>query len=180
INGSISDQQHRLSLEKMISDYERDYKKSLSIDEKMLTLEKQKENGGDLSRVFGNLSLSCFQLKMFTKQTVYAEKTIEIANQMLEEARLDELLYITRKIRALALSGKKDEARELLRVNRYHRLCECCPYHSCKDMEVFEMEIEIISGNYQKAYEMASFGKKRWPDEEAFLIMENALKKKVK
>ena len=62
---------------------------------------------------------------------------------------------------------------------RSHPLCEDCPYHSCKDMDLFEAEMAEIFHNDKLALELAVKGHENWPDEEEFIIGLNILKKKV-
>ena len=114
------------------------------------------------------------------KQKEYAEKALKVIEERLAECRTNELLYLTRKVRMLALTDRIPEAYMLVEQLKNHRICEGCPYKACKDLDIFEVELEEIFGNYSRAHELAVKGNEKWPDEEDFIIYMNILKKKVR
>lgn len=154
------------------------FSREVKLLENWLKEEEQKENG-DLSRIYGTLSYAYFHLGDHDKQLYYANIALEVLDEKLNEYGLSQLLYLTRKARALALADRKEEALELVERCRKHPLCEDCPYRSCKDMDLYEAEMEEIFGNEAKALELMEKGNEKWPDEEEFVIAKNFMKKKV-
>ena len=84
-------------------------------------------------------------------------------------------LYETKKARNLALTGRMEEAKFILEKARTLPLCENCKYPSCKDADIFEVEIAIMEGKFKTALEMCEKFSKMWPDETDFIILKNYL-----
>ncbi len=173
------DKKRSLVLDHLFAKADEKFAKEIRALEEWLKLEKEGTDG-DVSLVLGLLALAYYHYGDTAKQTEYAELTLEEVNKKLSEARLNHLLYKTRKVRALILAGRKREAFELAEECRTHDLCDHCPYHRCKDLDIIEMELNEISGNMSKALESALAGREDWPDEEEFVIGVNMYKKKVK
>ena len=134
----------------------------------------------DLSQVAAHLSYCYFHQGDQARQKEYAELALEEVDKQLQEYSLNKTLFMTRKVRILALLGRFKEAEELAEKVRKSPLCEQCPYNSCKDLFAFEMEMADIKGDKDKTLQMAIEGNKRWPDEEDFVVMKNYLEKKGK
>ena len=132
----------------------------------------------DLSQVTGHLSYCAFHQKDEEKQHRYAQMSLKKLDEQLEEYSLYKTLYLTRKVRVLALLGRRKEAEELAEKIRKLPLCSHCPYHSCKDLDAFEMEMAEIFGDEEKALALAEEGNRKWPDEEDFAVTISRLKKK--
>ncbi|MBE6116102.1 MAG: tetratricopeptide repeat protein [Erysipelotrichaceae bacterium] len=175
---SVMDKERALELEHLIDKNNEDYRREVKALEKILGMQEQ-EKDSDLSRVYGNLAYAYFHLNNPERQKYYADKALQVIDEFLSQSRLDLLLYKTRKIRALALAGRCEEAADLLEQCRNHSLCEHCNYCACKDLTDVEMELYEITGNKGKAYLTALSGRKEYPDEEDFVIMANILAKKV-
>ena len=175
---NVMNNERALELEHLINQSSEDYKREIKALDKILGIQEQDKNS-DISKVYVNLSYAYFHLNDTERQQYYAEKALEVINERLSESRMDLLLFKTRKIKALVLTGKCEEAVELLEQCRTHSLCDYCNYGTCKDLASFEVELEEIMGNYGKAYLLALSGRKKYPDEESFVIMANILKKKV-
>ena len=121
-----------------------------------------------------------FRLHDLDMAKEYANTALVEVDRKLSEYETDKLLFMARKIRLLAILGRKEEALELAEACKDHPFCTSCPEQSCKDADIFRMEAEEIFGNYQKAYEIACACQSLYPDEEDFLIAEHNLKRKVK
>ena len=109
---------------------------------------------------------------------MYAQRTLEEIEKQLEIYRLNPTLYQSRKARALALLGKRKEAEDFAEKVRKMPLCDHCPYHYCKDLSVFEMEMAEVFGDMEKMYELAKEGNVKCPDEEDFVVALSRLKRK--
>lgn len=154
------------------------YSREVKILQNRIEEELKKENN-DISRAYGALAYAYFHLGNYEERLRYANLALDELDKKLDEYSLSQLLYLTRKARALALADRKLEALELMDECRKYPLCEDCPYHSCKDMDLYEVHMEEVFGNDAKAMELAEKGHESWPDEEEFIIAANILKKKV-
>ena len=125
---------------------------------------------GDISMATGNLAMCAFRMNDPEKQKTYAQRTLDEVDRKLEEYMLNATLYEVRKVRALALLGRRKEAEELAEKIRKMPLCDHCSYSGCKDLSVFEMEMAEIFGDKEKMCELARKGNAKWPDEEDFVI----------
>ena len=176
---ALLDEYDAMEADRMLAAEDRRYRGEAIVLQKWLKKEEQKQNG-DYSRVAGNLAFAYFHLGNKEKQAEYAEKALKVIEERLAETRTDELLYLTRKVRMLALLDRGAEASLLMMGLKDHRLCENCPYGSCKDLDIFMMDLEEITGFNERAYKRAVEGHEKWPDEEDFVIGMNILKKKVR
>ncbi len=172
----ILEPMRRYEIDRELAQYDGDLKK----EERSLLMAMQaeeKRKDPDLSRYHLNLASLYFRKGEKDKQEEYAQKALEDLNARLEENRLNRLLYEARKVRALALIGKGREAYELLKELHAHPLCDNCPYGRCKDLDLFEVELEEVIGNPEKALRLAEKYSAMYPDEEEFVIMRHHLKK---
>lgn len=168
-----------LELDHLINAGSLDFNREIRILEKWLA-EEEKGKREDITKITGNLAYAYFHRGNREKQILYAERTLRELEPLIMEYGTNELLYQTRKARALALAGKIREAFELIEELKYCRLCESCPYAGCKDLDAFEMEVREIAGDMGLAYQLSMAGRNKWPDEETFVIMSNILKKKAR
>ena len=175
-SGGIDDRRC-LTLMHLLALEEEDYKKEEEYLLKLLKLEEGKQYG-DISLVTGNLALNAFHQNDTEKQHMYAQRTLEEIEKQLEIYRLNPTLYQSRKARALALLGKRKEAEDFAEKVRKMPLCDHCPYHYCKDLSVFEMEMAEVFGDMEKMYELAKEGNVKCPDEEDFVVALSRLKRK--
>ena len=175
-SGGIDD--HRcLTIMHLLALEEEDYGQEKKYLLKLLKLEEEKQYG-DVSIVTGNLALNAFHQGDTQKQHMYAKRTLEEIDKALQVYRLNPTLYQSRKVRALALLGKRKEAEELAEKVRKMPLCDHCLYSSCKDLFVFEMEMAEIFGEEGKMHELAKQGSAKWPDEEDFVVALSRLDRK--
>ena len=168
-----------LEVDHIISECFGDYKKQLKQLHIWLKYRMERD-GFDISRIQGALAMCYYRLGDYENARVYAAAAMKEVDGKLAEFETDKLLFMARKIRLLAILGKKEEAEQAIEECRHLPFCQSCPEHTCKDADIFRMEAEEIFGNYEKAYEIACEGQKLYPDEEDFLIAERNLKKKVK
>ncbi|MCR4856032.1 MAG: hypothetical protein K5908_07660 [Erysipelotrichaceae bacterium] len=167
-----------LEVDQILYECFEDYDKQLSAIIKWL--EYRKENGAfDLSRIQGTLSLCYFRLGDMKKAKKYALAALEEIDEHLNSFDPDKLLFMARKIRILAILGKKEEMEELIRECQKTPHCQFCPERHCKDVDFFTMGACEILGDYQKAYEIACAAADRYPDEEDFIIAKHTLQKAV-
>ena len=168
-----------LEVDHIIAECFGDYKQQLKHLLKWLQYRLDRD-GFDISRIEGAVAMCCFRLGDFEQARVHAENALQEVDRKLAEFETDKLLFMARRIRLLALLGRKEETEEAIEACRKLPFCQSCPEHTCKDMDIFRMEAEEIFGNYEKAYEIALECQSLYPDEEDFLIAERNLKKKVK
>ena len=110
----------------------------------------------------------------------YALEALKDVDEKMNCFETNRLLFMSRKIRIMALIGKREETEQLIEECRSMPFCEICPEHHCKDVDIFAMEAYEIFGDYEKAFEIALEGRKLYPDEEDFIIAEKNLAEKVK
>jgi tetratricopeptide (TPR) repeat protein len=172
------DADRALEIDQILSEYYGDFQKQYKELQKWLEYRK-KNDGFDICRILGAVAMNCFRLGDQESAEYYANKALEEIDEKLKEFETDKLLFMARKLRLLAILGKKEEERELLKECGKMPLCQSCPERTCKDVDIFKMEAEEVFGNYNEAYIMALEGQKQYPDEEDFLIAERLLKKKA-
>ncbi len=168
-----------LEADHIISNCFGDYKKQRRQLEKWLQYRRERD-GFDVSRILGALAMCCFRLGDLESARRYAGEALQETDSRLAEFETDRLLFMARRIRLLALLGRRREAEEASEACRRLPFCQNCPEHTCKDADIFRMEAEEIFGNYEKALEIARRCRDIYRDEEDFLIAERNLKKKVK
>ncbi|MBQ3460376.1 MAG: tetratricopeptide repeat protein [Solobacterium sp.] len=168
-----------LEVDHILSEYYGDYKKQLKELLKWEQFRKERD-GFDMSRIQGAIAMCYFRLHDLEMAQEYARTALVEIDRKLSEFEPDKLLFMARKIRLLAILGRKEEALALADACKNHPFCMSCPEQTCKDTDIFRMEAEEIFGNYQKAYEIACECQSMYPDEEDFLIAEHNLKRKVK
>ena len=154
-----------------------DFEKEEEYLNKWLKPEDENQNV-DLSQVAGHLAYCAFHQKDEEKQHKYAQMALDELEKQLKEYSLYTTLYLTRKVRVLALLGRRKEAEELAEKIRKMPLCDHCQYCGCKDLDVFETEMAEIFGEEEKALALAEEGNRKWPDEEDFIVTISRLKKK--
>ncbi len=158
-----------LTIMHLLALQEEDYEKEEKYLLKLLDFEEGRQYG-DISMATGNLAMCAFRMNDPEKQKTYAQRTLDEIDGKLEEYMLNATLYEVRKVRALALLGRRKEAEELAEKIRKMPLCDHCSYSGCKDLSVFEMEMAEIFGDKEKMCELAREGNAKWPDEEDFVI----------
>ncbi len=173
------DQDRLLELNQIFSQAKEDYKAQVRNTEKWLK-HRRENSGNDLSRLEGTLSQAYWNAGDKENARLHALEALKEIDQKLTEFEPERLLFLARKIRILALLGKKEEMNQLIEECRRTPLCDFCPEHRCKDVDIFTMEAYEILGEDQKAYELAREGHEGYPDEEDFIMALNRLKKKVK
>lgn len=109
-----------------------------------------------------------------------ARKVITFLDSESEKYSVCRMLYLVKRLSVLVVLGREQEAREELIRLRTHPLCEQCGYHSCKDLDIYEIEMELICGNCEKALKLAEKYFVQWPDEIDFLDLKNIAKEKIK
>ncbi len=168
-----------LELNQVFSQAKGDYKAQVRNTEKWLK-HRRENDGNDLSRLEGTLSQAYWDAGDKENARLHALEALKEIDEKLKEFEPERLLFLARKIRILALLGKTEEMEQLIEECRRTPLCDFCPEHRCKDVDIFTMEACEILGDDQKAYELACEGHDSYPDEEDFIIAMNNLKKKVK
>ncbi|MBQ6478736.1 MAG: tetratricopeptide repeat protein [Erysipelotrichaceae bacterium] len=168
-----------LEVDQIISEYFGEYEKQRKEIQKWLDY-RISENSYDLSRVQGTLSQCCFRLGDMENARYYALEALKDVDEKLGCFETNKLLFMARKIRILAMLGKREEAEKLMEECKKMPFCETCPEHRCKDVDIFTMEAYEIFGDYRKAYEIARRCRELYPDEEDFMIAERNLAEKVK
>ena len=167
-SGGIEDRRC-LTIMHLLALQEEDYEKEEKYLLKLLDFEEGKQYG-DISMATGNLAMCAFRKNDPEKQKTYAQRTLDEVDRKLEEYMLNATLYEVRKVRTLALLGRRKEAEELAEKIRKMPLCDHCSYSGCKDLFVFEVEMAEIFGDKEKMCELAREGNAKWPDEEDFVI----------
>lgn len=163
----------------ILSRYYENYKKEYNELKDWLEY-REKNDVFDISRIKGALAMCCFRMNDMEQAQRYASEAIEDIDQKLALFEPDRLLFMARKIRLLAILGKEEEARELVRECGKTPMCQFCPEHRCKDVDLFRMEMEEVFGNDETVYEMADKGHEMYPGEEEFIIEKHMMKKKVR
>lgn len=108
----------------------------------------------------------------------YAQKALRVIDSMLESRLLNETLYRGRRCIVLAILGRMEEARAELEKMRSLPLCASCDYCRCKDSDIFEANLEELSGNYEKAFALYMAGIETWPDDTDFICGERRMRRK--
>ena len=168
-----------LEVDQIISEYFGEYEKQRKQIRKWLD-QRESDGSYDLSRPQGTMSQCCFRLGDLEAARSYALEALKDVNEKLASFETNKLLFMARKIRILAILGKREEAEKLMEECKTAPFCETCPEHHCKDADIFTMEAYEIFGDYRKAYEIAQRCRELYPDEEDFIIAERNLAKKVK
>ncbi len=167
-----------LEIDQIISEYFGEYEKQCKQIHQWLDYRTSRD-AYDLSRVQGTLSQCYFRLGDLENARFYALEALKDIDEKLNCFETNKLLFMARKIRILAILGKREEAEKLIEDCKKMPLCEACPEHHCKDTGIFAMEAYEIFGEYQKAYEIARACRDISPDEEDFIIALHHLAKKV-
>ncbi|MBR5049613.1 MAG: tetratricopeptide repeat protein [Erysipelotrichaceae bacterium] len=173
------DADRSLELQQIFAEARGDYKAQVRHTEKWIKYRRE-HDGSDFSRLEGTLSQAYWQLGDQENARLHALEALKEIDEKLAEHEPERLLFMARKIRILALLGRKEEMEKLIEECRKTPFCQFCPEHRCKDVDIFAMEACEILGEPQKAYELACQGKLDHPDEEDFIIAANRLEKKVK
>lgn len=109
-----------------------------------------------------------------------AEKLLSLLNQVIPAEPEYESLHRAEKVAALAVLGREEEARRELEIIRAGRVCGKCMERFCKGADIYEIILEEISGNIERALKIAENGLKECPNEIDFLLALIRLKKKRK
>ena len=160
-------------LEIIFGSTDKNFKQELKINHRKI--QDALKNHWDLSAVYGNYAFTQFKAGMTDKAKIDASTALtELEKEELPNNRF-RALYETKKARNLALTGRMEEAKFILEKARTLPLCENCKYPSCKDADIFEVEIAIMEGKFKTALEMCEKFSKMWPDETDFIILKNYL-----
>ena len=179
LHSGFLDRDRALELDQILSEAKEDYKSQVRQTERWLKFRRE-SNGGDLSRLEGTLSEAYWHAGDQENARLHALEALKEINEKISQHEPEKLMFMARKIRILAILGKKEEMEQLIEQCRAMPFCQFCPEHHCKDADIFAMEGYEILGDYQKAYEIACEGHEIHPDEEDFIIAINRLEKKVK
>ncbi|MCR5066552.1 MAG: tetratricopeptide repeat protein [Erysipelotrichaceae bacterium] len=179
LHSGFLEQDRMLELDQILSEAKEDYKSQVRQTERWLKARRER-NGVDQSRLEGTLSQAYWRIGDKENARLYALEALKEIDERLADFETDKLMFMARKIRILAILGKKQEMEELIEQCQEMPFCQFCPEHHCKDIDIFTMEAYEILGDHQKAYEIACSGHEIHPDEEDFIIARNRLEKKVK
>lgn len=105
-----------------------------------------------------------------------AHKALALLDDILSQNLTDEALYRSRRCLALAILGRAEEAKAELAATRKLPLCDFCEYGSCKDLDIYEANIEEVLGNRENAKQLYAAGRTKWPDELDFAAGEARLR----
>ncbi len=105
----------------------------------------------------------------YDKAREYANAAIGQLENLIPCHKKYEALYRSRRVLALAILGRFDEAAAELAAVRRLPLCETCNYCTCKDADIYEANMEEIRGNWTRAMELHRAGADRWPDDMDFV-----------
>ncbi|MBO4818864.1 MAG: tetratricopeptide repeat protein, partial [Firmicutes bacterium] len=170
---SVMDQDDKDILEIVFGSTDKKFSQELRITKRKI--KDALDRRSDLSFAYGNYAFALLK----TGDLDGAKENASIALTELEKEALPNnryaALYETKKARNLALTGRMEEAKHILKHARTLPLCENCKYPACKDADIFEVEIAIIEGKYKTALEMCEDFAKQWPDETDFIILKNYL-----
>ena len=129
--------------------------------------------------------LSSYQLSKYAL-ALWADGQLDEARKIAEEElkELDERvteytsylpLYLTRRVQALAILGRFDEAQADLNAARALPLCEDCAFARCKDADVFECRLHAMAGYLKEALALCRQLMQTWPGEEELVYLESIL-----
>ena len=170
---SVMDQDDKDQLEIIFGSTDKKLAQELRINHRKV--QDALKNGWETHAVYGNYAFSLFKAGRLDE----AKEAASNALTALEKEQLPNhryrALYETKKARALALTGRMEEAKHILEEARKLPLCEHCKYPACKDADIFETEITVIEGKYKTALEMCEDFAKQWPGEGDFIILRNYL-----
>lgn len=124
-----------------------------------------KRRGGNISNPYMSLAFVEKRLGDKLSSRRHAKQSLELSAKQAEENPQCATLYKAQMILCYAVLGDFDKATAQLQEVRGCSLCNFCEYSECKDSYIFEMLVEMLKGNYEKAHELARFGMKRWPDD---------------
>lgn len=138
-------------------------------------LKVAKEQGGNLYNEYSSLGFVCRQLGDWLGARKYAKLSLGILEKIVENDPVNEPLYRTHIAWNYATLGNFELADTEINKTRKCKLCSFCEYSECKDSYIFELIIEMLKGNYEKAHEIAQFGMNRWPDEVDFICLDHQM-----
>ncbi len=133
------------------------------------------KNGWDLYQVYSNYAFSLLKAGETDKAKEMAANALTAIDKEQPPNHRYMALYESKKAADLAMTGRIEEAKLLLEKVRTMPLCENCNYPSCKDADIYAVEIAVAEGKYKQALEMSEDFLKKWPDETDFLILKNYL-----
>ena len=153
-----------------ILEYEGDYQGIVAMFEERLI----KDPKDSLALV--NMAGAYKHLNNDEKAKEYAAKALEILEEKVIDNKAYEPLYRTRMITVLGILGRREEALAMVQFVHSIHFCDSCVETSCKDADIFEMELYDLLGEYDKAYEMALKGRKSNPGEFDYIVEMKRLK----
>ncbi|WP_026517866.1 hypothetical protein [Butyrivibrio sp. MC2021] len=165
---------HHVFKDREIDDYfmriKGDLKGQLRLHEKKFK-EAQKKDYWLFYRA-NHLAFICSLMKNYEKAKEYATILLEENKEHVKADPESATLYSSMDIIGYAALGDFAKARQQIEEVRKMPLCENCYYGECKDSYIYEMYVEVLEGNYEKAHELAKMGMERWPDDVDFVTME--------
>lgn len=148
------------------------------VADEVAVVQNQLRARADSSYYLMHMAAAQIRLGNREQAKLYAQKAIEALEKDLNSYDPDEILARGEHCYMLAILGRMEEARaELARVKSMP-LCQKCDYCTCKDADIYEVYIEDLDGNEDRALELAMEYKKKWPDEIDFLAVELEIKRR--
>lgn len=140
--------------------------------------EEDWENEGGLCHRYESTAIGYWMQGDMEKAVELAEKGLEHFNQYQEKFDLCVPVHTGAASVCLAILGKFQEARDLVKQMETSPMCWMCRYSVCKDQFLYSAEIELVAGNDEKAREYLEIAHKVDPSEEGVLLCEGYLKNK--
>ena len=131
------------------------------------------KNGWQLFRPYSNYAFTLFKAGRLEEAVRMADKAVEAHDKECPQNHRYKALYESKNAINLALLGNFEKGKKLLEEVRKMPLCENCKYPSCKDADIFEVELAIIDRKYKTALELCEDYQRKWPDETDFVILKN-------
>lgn len=133
-----------------------------------------------LSEVYTTIKY-CYFAGLINKKNIRkrAEKVFEGYKKLAEEYSQKKKQYLYELAIISALLGKTKEACDYKqKADECYKCLECFEC-GCPEKAISEMYIELCSGNPEKANEIVVMGRKKWPGDEDFIVVEQYIKKKI-
>ncbi|MBQ3385716.1 MAG: hypothetical protein IJG53_00145, partial [Eggerthellaceae bacterium] len=134
----------------------------------------RKEDGLN-SYHLGKYSLALWADGQLEEARKVAQEELKELDERVNEYTSFRPLYLTRRVQALAVLGRLDEAQTDLNTARALPLCEDCPFPRCKDADVFECRLHAMAGYPREALALTRQLMQVWPGEEELVYIEAML-----
>lgn len=138
--------------------------------------ENQKQNGQNTYFTDSDLAYAYLQAGDKAQAHKHATMALEGFRAAEEGNRRNAANYRSQCAGALAILGDFSEARKVLEEARNMPLCDSCDYCACKDADIFEIQLEILAGDYARARELTDAARKIWFDDIDFVVFDTQLK----